>query len=307
MAIPTIVAIAALIGSLGLAVLAGWLLIRRRSGPRRSTLARVVLPENDQEHRQSLDGDGISHTPESAHLVATRLCDAAVGISGRSAAIVERDPVTQVATVAVASAGVDARLINARVPADSVVGRACIGMLTTATGPGMELLGSARSERRRDRQGVAFPIVAQVGGIGALVVFGPPESLSEPIVDKLTALARVAGPTLDRALRLGAEARQGVTDTDVGLPNRLGLQEALACRAYAPCLLVRVELDQLDRVVWRFFDPHCEPTMSPRIWRAPRLRCSSSNAAQATVMPCWSACTIASTAPHSSGRAWTSS
>jgi diguanylate cyclase (GGDEF)-like protein len=184
-----------------------------------------------------------------------RVCQAAEKISGRAVGIVVRDPVSLAATVVLTSPGADRRLLNTTVQVDSAAGRACAGMLTTATSTGRELLGPALSGRRRERQGVAFPLVAQAGGVGALIVFGPPDSLDERARDELVALARDGGPLLDGAIQSGLEARQRVTDMAVGLPNRWGLEEALERRAYAPCSMIRVELEQLDRVVCHF-GPH---------------------------------------------------
>lgn len=189
---------------------------------------------------------------QSPEVVGLCLCQAADVATGRPAGIVVRDPLTQVARLIVASPGVDRRLIGARVMPDSAAGLACVGMSDEVIVATHQLLGRLASDRRRETEGLAYPIRAGTRGIGALVVFSPPSAVPAEAREQVGVMAAEAGPILQRALALRSDRERAMMDVEAGLPNRQGLEQGLQHRGYPPCALLRIELDQFGSILEQF-------------------------------------------------------
>ena len=165
------------------------------------------------------------------------------------AAVVVRDPATQIASVVAVSAGADRRLLRTIVAPSSAAGRASMGDLT-ATANGMkDLFGGIRENRRvRERQGAAFSLANGHPGVGALVVFGLSETAPSPLIDRILSLARDAGPLVRRAATVRASEQRSVVDQITGQPNRHALERAVKEHDDGPCSLLCLDIDQFDQL-----------------------------------------------------------
>lgn len=208
-------------------------------------------------------GGGPPNTPDwllgrldSVEHLTLGICETTYALIGRSAAIALRDPVTHTAAIAAVSRGVDKRLVHATITLESPAGRACLGAGGHIAGAtDSRVLGDAPTVRRREQHGLAIPLRSGEKGVGSLVVFGPPDSLGDDDRRKLAGLAQEAGPILDRALMRTTDALRESMDPAVGIRNRRGLAEAISARTYAPCALLRLELNPFDAITAQLGEP----------------------------------------------------
>jgi diguanylate cyclase (GGDEF)-like protein len=185
-------------------------------------------------------------TPDTIEGVGAALCEAARRRTSHPAAVVTRDPLTQQASVTAVSAGADRRLMRTSIAPGSVVGRACIGDITS-TGEGGELFGTHRyNRRRREERGEVFSLSDGSQGVGALVVFNGAETLDSRVKEQVEGLVDAAGPILGRTVDLYAARHRAMTDELTGQPNRHALEHAMREHPSAPCSLLGVYVDQLD-------------------------------------------------------------
>ena len=187
--------------------------------------------------------------PESVEAVGFALCEEAHNLTGRPAAVVVRDPTTQIASVVAVSDGVDRRLLGTTVAPGSAAGRASMGDLTATAHGVKDLLGGTGENRRmRERRGAAFSLVNGRPGVGALVLFGLPENVPSSMIDRILSLARDAGPVARRAATARASERRALVDQITGQPNRHALERAMKEHEDGPCSLLRLDIDQFDQL-----------------------------------------------------------
>jgi len=187
--------------------------------------------------------------PEALESVAFAVCEAARAASDCASAVILRDPGTQSATIVAVSHGADRRLVHSPVAPDSVVGRACIGDVPIVGMSGKELFGQLRADRRRrDEQGVAFPLHDGRQSVGALVVFGRPDQLGGAVQQRLMTIAEESGPRLAVAAALRAAETRARTDELTGLWNRRALDRTMQLDPSAECALLLVDLDHFKKL-----------------------------------------------------------
>ena len=173
--------------------------------------------------------DWIAAGAESVEAIAFALCESVRAVTGRATAVVVRDTSIPKCGVIAVSHTADRRLLGLPCTADSAVGRACAGDIPVAGSSPSELFGAARSDRRRRTEfGMAFPLRHGQEGVGALVVFGPPETLDPAVRERVMGYTVDAGPRLSNAVQVRAAENQAMTDELTGLPNRRALERALA-------------------------------------------------------------------------------
>jgi diguanylate cyclase (GGDEF)-like protein len=188
----------------------------------------------------------LPHTVES---IGFALADAALETTRCPAAVVVRDPATQAASVVALSAGTDRRILGMPVAAESAAGRACDDDHPTYALGVHRLLGHARTDRRlREEHGVAFSLRDGRRGVGALVVFAPPELIDRGTHDRLLALAHEAGPAIGSIVAARFAKRLGLIDTITGHANRPGLDQILHGSVSKQCSLVCVSIDQFQQL-----------------------------------------------------------
>ncbi len=185
-------------------------------------------------------------TPETIEGIGAGLCEAVRRATSLPAAVVVRDPMTELASVVAVSAGADRRLTRLTIAPTSVVGRACLSELT-AVGTGGELFGvQQQNRRRREASGIVYSLGDGTRSVGALVVFG--ERLDAAANREVKGLVEEAGPHIGRAAALFLAQHRTMTDELTGQPNRRALHEAIHQRTHGECSLLRVHVDQLDEL-----------------------------------------------------------
>jgi diguanylate cyclase (GGDEF)-like protein len=190
---------------------------------------------------------------ESVEGLGTALCEAARSVSGLPAAIALRDRVTNTASIVAVSRIADHRLIGTRVTAESACGRALMGRMPAAGANQAELLGTnAGDRRRRDEPGIAFPLHNGREGIGALVVFGPPEAVDPAVRERIATLALELAPHLSAAADVQAAEARSLTDELTGLPNRRVLERTMSQLGDRSATLLVVHPDRLNKVTEGF-------------------------------------------------------
>ena len=205
-------------------------------------LARTSGDVESQEPRPTPDW----LTPDTIEGIGGALCEAARRITTHPIAVVTRDSLTQEASVTAVSAGADRRLIRIAIAPDSVVGRACMGGITSV-GEGREIFGTrSHNRRQREARGAVFSLSDGSQGIGALVVFNGAEALDPRVSVQVKKLADDAAPIMGRTMDLYAARHRSMTDELTGQPNKRALVQAMRDHATAPCSLLRVNVDQLD-------------------------------------------------------------
>jgi diguanylate cyclase (GGDEF)-like protein len=187
--------------------------------------------------------------PEALESVAFAICESARSACDRPAVLVLREVGSQAATIVAVSQGADRRLLRSPVAPDSVAGRASMGDVPIAGASGTELFGPMRTDRRRrDAQGIAYPLHDGRQAVGALVVFGVPDQLGDAVQERLVSLAEESGPRLAVAAAIRAAETRAQTDELTGLWNRRALDRAMQTDPSAECALLLVDLDDFKKL-----------------------------------------------------------
>jgi diguanylate cyclase (GGDEF)-like protein len=187
--------------------------------------------------------------PEALESVAFGICESARSVCDCPVVLVLRDPGGQAATIVALSQGADRRLLRSPVAPDSVAGRASMGDVPIAATSGTELFGQVRPDRRRrDEQGIAYPLRDGRQAVGALVVFAAPDQLGEAVQSRLAGLADESGPRLAVAAAIRAAETRAQTDELTGLWNRRALDRAMQMDPSTECALLLVDLDHFKKL-----------------------------------------------------------
>lgn len=187
---------------------------------------------------KSIEGLGVSLSEEVRRLTA------------RPNVVVLKDPITQVISVAAASVGVDRRLVGMTVTVESAAGRACLGGVTSYGVGAEKLFGQRRvNRRRREEEGVAFPLGTGSESAGALVVFGSPRVTYNLIHGRLTTLAKIAGPVIGRVVTERAAEERERIEEETGCPNRRALERVMGDHVGEHGSLMCAAIDQLPELV----------------------------------------------------------
>ena len=193
--------------------------------------------------------DGALTRLESVEGLATALCEAARTVSGLPTAIALRDPVTHAAAIVAVSRVSDHRLIGCRVTSASAGGRAIMGAVPVTGGSLAELLGVLPGDRRRrDEPGIAFPLHDGREGVGALIVFGQPETIDPAVRDRVAILGREMAPHLSSAAAVRAAETRSLTDELTGLPNARVLERTMSQIGDRPGSLLVAQVDHFKKL-----------------------------------------------------------
>jgi diguanylate cyclase (GGDEF)-like protein len=112
-----------------------------------------------------------------------------------------------------------------------------------------ELLGySLPNRRRREQRGTAFPLCDNGTGVGAFVVFGPPDFADASVKERLEWLAEDAAQIIGKVALAHADKERAITDEVVGLRNRQGFDDALHKHANETCAVASISLDQYQQI-----------------------------------------------------------
>ena len=223
--------------------------LRRWLSELRVARARAALTVDDPEVIPNWYSAGAT----SLESIGFALAEAVRRESGRGVAVATRDPELGYTTVVAVSVGCDRRLLGMRVKPGSAVGRACAGDLPVTGYSAVDLFGHPRPERRRREEiGTAFPLLDGRRNVGALIVFGPPDTLPAGIRERVVWYAVDAGPRVAAAWAVRAAEAQAMTDELTKLANRVALERALASWGKEPCSLLVVELDASDGILFGF-------------------------------------------------------
>jgi diguanylate cyclase (GGDEF)-like protein len=182
--------------------------------------------------------------PETIEAASATLSTTVGRAVGRPVALVLKDELRGVLRVARTAHGADQRLEGTSALPGSAVARTIgLGAPVAATSP-EELFGHPRADRRRaERQGLVFPILDGRIAIGALVVFGPPASLAPEVRGDVERILGLAAPRLSHLQALHVQETRARTDELTGLPNRRGLQEAMATWSGHHAALLILDVD----------------------------------------------------------------
>jgi diguanylate cyclase (GGDEF)-like protein len=186
---------------------------------------------------------------ESVEGVSFTLCEAVHKLTGRPTVVVVRHPFTQIASVQAVSPGADRRMLRTSIAPTCVAGRASMGNLTmVGVGP-KDLLGySLPNRRRREERGTAFPLCDNGMGVGAFVVFGPPDFADASMRDRLVWLAEDAGQIIGKVALAHAVKERPITDEAVGLRNQQGIDDALHKHGNKMCAVASISVDQFQQI-----------------------------------------------------------
>jgi diguanylate cyclase (GGDEF)-like protein len=197
-----------------------------------------------------LDALGLSETVDSA---AIALCTSVAAAVDRTSALVLRDEFSGVLTLVRVSLGGDRRLEGTSALPGSAVARAVEADAPVAGLSLQELLGHPRSDRRRGIEaGLAFPVRDGRRPVGALIVFGPPDRLAPEEMEIIERLLFAAAPRVAHLLAVEAREVRARTDELTGLPNRRGLERAMAVLEGDRAAMLIADLDHFKLVNDRF-------------------------------------------------------
>jgi diguanylate cyclase (GGDEF)-like protein len=114
----------------------------------------------------------------------------------------------------------------------------------------MELFGHARSERRRrEERGIAFPILDGRQSVGALIVFGPPETLPADARETIMWHCVDAGPRIAAAWQTQVAERAMATDPTTRLLNAEAIARAADEWTEGSCAVAVLEITGFDRLL----------------------------------------------------------
>jgi diguanylate cyclase (GGDEF)-like protein len=187
--------------------------------------------------------------PETLEAATASLANTVASRVGRPVALVLKDEVRGVLRVTRTANGADQRLEGSSALPGSAVARSIgLGAPIAANSP-EELFGHPRADRRRaERQGLVFPLLDGRIATGALVVFGPPGSLAPEARGEIERMLNLAAPRLSHLQALRVQETRARTDDLTGLPNRRGLQEAMAGWSGREAALLVLDLDHFKRL-----------------------------------------------------------
>jgi diguanylate cyclase (GGDEF)-like protein len=180
---------------------------------------------------------------------AGALCQLIQKVTGRPIALALRDDLAGALRVVAVSVGTDRRLVGTSALPGSAVMRAAGGDAPVPAASGAELFGTALADRRRDvNAGLAFPVHDGREGIGVLVVFGEPAALAPDLRSGVHRLLTTAAPRVAHLRDVHVREVRARTDELTGLPNRRGLERAMAGAAVAQASLLMVDVDHFKRL-----------------------------------------------------------
>jgi len=122
----------------------------------------------------------------------------------------------------------DQRLEGLMLDADAPAARAITTGLPVVAPKGVDIFGTGSPERRRrERQGVAYPLMDGHYAVGALVVVGPLIDPDSPLGEQLGRFVVELAPRLAATRALHDAERRAITDPLTGLNNRGVLEQRL--------------------------------------------------------------------------------
>jgi diguanylate cyclase (GGDEF)-like protein len=147
-------------------------------------------------------------------------------LTQRATAIVLREAYEPGRVAAVA--GADRRLEGFALQAEAPAARAIDTGVPVASPKGEDVFGAGTPERRRrEREGVAYPLVDGHFAVGALVIVGPPIDPASPLGEQLGRFVVELGPRLAATRALREAERRAITDPLTGLNNRAVLEQRI--------------------------------------------------------------------------------
>lgn len=202
------------------------------------------------ETPDGLEALGLCETVDSAALA---LCQSVGRTVDRTTALVLRDEFSGILSVVRVSLGGDRRLEGSSALPGSAVARA-VETDTPVAGLSLpDLLGHPRTDRRRGIEaGLAFPLRDGRRPVGALVVFGAPDRLDSEEREVVERLLFAAAPRVSHLLAVEAREVRARTDELTGLPNRRGLERAMAMLESGRAAMLIADLDHFKRVNDRY-------------------------------------------------------
>jgi diguanylate cyclase (GGDEF)-like protein len=211
-------------------------------------LADAGRPSQDGA-RSRWRADSWLEIPETVAAAAGALCGTVGQRIGRPVALVLRDELRGVLRVVRTAHGADQRLEGtSALPGSAVARTISTGTPVAATSP-EDLLGHPRADRRRaERQGLVFPILDGRIAVGALVVFGPPGSLAPELRAEAERIVALAAPRVAHLQAIEVQQTRARTDELTGLPNRRGLNEAMAGWSGEQAVLLIADVDHFKRL-----------------------------------------------------------
>jgi diguanylate cyclase (GGDEF)-like protein len=163
--------------------------------------------------------------------------------------LVLKDELRGVLRVVRTAHGADQRLEGTSALPGSAVARSIGSGTAVPATEAEELFGHPRADRRRvERQGLVFPLLDGRIAIGALVVFGPPPSLTPEARTEIERMLGLAAPRLSHLQALHVQETRARTDELTGLPNRRGLQESMALWKGRQAALLMLDLDHFKKL-----------------------------------------------------------
>jgi diguanylate cyclase (GGDEF)-like protein len=127
-----------------------------------------------------------------------------------------------------AVAGADRRLEGFVLNGEAPAARAIATGVPVASPSGEDVFGAGTPERRRrEREGVAYPLVDGHFAVGAMVVIGAPIDPASPLGEQLGRFVVELGPRLAATRALRDAERRAVTDPLTGLNNRAVLEQRI--------------------------------------------------------------------------------
>ena len=197
--------------------------------------------------------DWFKTSVNSIESISFALAEAVRRETSRGVAVATRDPELGYTTVVAVSVGCDRRLLGMRIKPDSAVGRACASDVPISGQSATDLFGYPRPERRRREEiGVAFPMLDGRRSAGAMIVFGPHETLSEDQRERIMWYAVDAGPRVAAAWAERAAEGRAMTDDLTKLANPAALRKAVTSWGNEPSSLIVVELDVVEEILFGF-------------------------------------------------------
>jgi diguanylate cyclase (GGDEF)-like protein len=169
--------------------------------------------------------------------------------TGRPTALAIRDDLAGDVRVLAVSTGSDRRLVGTSALPGSAAARAVGGDAPVPAASGAELFGTDLADRRRFRSGgLVFPVHDGREGVGALIVFGAPAALPPDLRSQIHRLLEIAAPRLAHLRDVHVREVRVRTDELTGLPNRRGLERAMAGAAVGQASLLLLDVDHFKRL-----------------------------------------------------------